>query len=83
MPKAVFGPLQREPEVSLVGKLTIIENVCLATIAAVVSADIVEWFLPVTRRAWPPMSSAAATTVVLTALSLFFPVENWAGGHTG
>lgn len=70
MSKSTLGSLVREPEVSLVGKLTIVENLCLATITAVVATDIVEWFLPAPRHLWRPMSSAAVLTVLLTAVSL-------------
>jgi diguanylate cyclase (GGDEF)-like protein len=65
------GLLLSEPEVALVGRLTIIENVCLATVVAIIAAEMVEWLLPAAHLAWMPMNAAAALTVLLMALSLY------------
>ncbi len=66
------GLLFSQPEVALVGKLTVIENICLATVAAVVAAEMLEWHLPAARLASTPMNGAAALTVLLATLSLYF-----------
>jgi diguanylate cyclase (GGDEF)-like protein len=71
------GPdlLSSEPEVALVGKLIVIENLCLATVVAIVATEMLERYLPAMRLAWTPMNGPAALIMLLAALSLHFSRE--------
>lgn len=60
-----------KPEVAFPGRLAFVEKTCLATVAVVIVANCMEWFLPQGHSIWRPMSWEAALVVLLTAVSLY------------
>ncbi len=64
------APPVGESEPALVGRLTFVEKICLATVALAIAANFAERFLPQARSIWRPMSWEVALAILLTALSL-------------
>lgn len=63
-----------EPDLALMGKLSVAENLFLATVSAVAVLNVIGWMIPSARNlftgGWRPMSVEAAVAALLTAASL-------------
>ncbi len=74
MLESTFDLRLSEPDIDLIGKLTIAENLFLAMVAVIAALNILGWMIPAARglfrAGWSPMSAEAAVASLLITASL-------------